>query len=64
MDVGNEGYVYGFLDIDEGVHHLVGDKKFGALGYGFGNATDGTDDTSYAYPIGLNLDVINNNTND
>ncbi|MBQ9394628.1 MAG: hypothetical protein IJU23_03795 [Proteobacteria bacterium] len=64
MNVGNEGYVYGFLDIDEGVHHLVGDKKFGALGYGFGNATDGTDDTSYAYPIGLNLDVINNNTND
>ena len=60
MTVGNENYVYGYLDIDEGTHHLVGDKKFGALGYGFGDAKSNTDDTSYAYPIGLNLDRINN----
>ena len=60
MTVGNDNYVYGYLDIDSGTHHLQGDKKFGALGYGFGDANSTTDDTSYAYPIGLNLDKINN----
>ena len=60
MTVGNENYVYGFLDLDAGTHYLNGDKKFGALGYGFGDANSDTDDTSYAYPIGLNLDRINN----
>ena len=60
MSVGNDNYVYGYLDLDAGTHQLVGDQKFGALGYGFGDANSSTDDTSYAYPIGLNLDRINN----
>ncbi len=61
MTVGNDNYVYGYLDIDSGTHHLQGDNKFGALGYGFGDAkSEIYDDTSYAYPIGLNLDRINN----
>ncbi len=58
--IGSKGYVYGYLDLDEGTHSLVSDQKFGATGYGFGDANSSTDDTSYAYPIGLNLDRINN----
>jgi hypothetical protein len=51
---GTHGYVYGYLALDSGVHSLKADHPFGAIGYGTYGAT------SYGYPIGLNLDRINN----
>ena len=53
-EFGTKGYQYGYLKINAGMHSLKGDNPFGAIGYG----TYG--DTSYGYPIGLNLIEINN----
>ena len=53
-EFGTKGYQYGYLKINSGMHALVGDEPFGAIGYG----TYG--DTSYGYPIGLDLKQINN----
>ncbi|MBQ1927363.1 MAG: hypothetical protein II180_14725 [Proteobacteria bacterium] len=50
---GNQGYVYGYLDLDGGKHKLVADKPFGLIGYGFYQRT------SYGYPVGLDLKEIN-----
>lgn len=52
-EFGTEGYVYGYLDLDGGIHHLEGEMAFGLTGYGFYGYT------SYGYPIGLELVRIN-----
>ncbi|MBQ9394506.1 MAG: IgGFc-binding protein [Proteobacteria bacterium] len=48
-------YVYGYLDLDGGTHNLSSTVQFGVTGYGFFN------DTSYGYPIGLDLKILNTN---
>ncbi len=52
---GKNGYVYYYLKLKGGTHSLSGDQPFGVTGYGFFN------DTSYGYPIGLDLKAININ---
>ncbi len=52
-EFGTEGYVYGYLDLDGGIHHLEGEMPFGLTGYGYYGYT------SYGYPIGLELARIN-----
>ena len=59
-EFGSKDYVYGYLSLDKGTHYLSGNNAFGAIGYGFGDAKSSTDDTSYGYPIGLDLKKINN----
>lgn len=50
-----QSYVYGYLDLDGGTHNLSSTVQFGVTGYGFFN------DTSYGYPIGLDLKILNTN---
>ncbi len=54
-DFGNQGYVYTYLTLQQGVHYLEGTKEFGVVGYGFDSSY-----TSYGYPIGMELKKINN----
>ena len=56
----DDKYDYAYLMLDKGTHRLIGDVSFGATGYGFGDARSSVDDTSYGYPIGLDLKRINN----
>ncbi len=51
---GTNDYVYLIYQINPGVHHMTGSAPFGLIGYGF------YPDTSYGYPIGLDLKKINN----
>jgi hypothetical protein len=51
---GTNDYVYYNYKIGPGIHHITGTSPFGLTGYGF------YEDTSYGYPIGLDLKKINN----
>ena len=54
-EIAGTGFKYGYIAISAGVHHMKGTEAFGLSGYGF------FADTSYGYPIGLDLKVINTN---
>lgn len=48
-------FVYGYVPMKVGVHRMEADKPFGLYSYGYHNMS------SYGYPIGLDLKVINTN---
>lgn len=48
-------FAYGYAPIAVGVHRMEADKPFGLYSYGYHNMS------SYGYPIGLDLKVINTN---
>ncbi len=53
--IDNTSYEYGYVSVTPGTHHMTGDAGFGLTGYGFLGYT------SYGYPIGLDLKVLNTN---
>ena len=53
--IADSDFVYGYSPISVGVHHMEADKPFGLYSYGYHNMS------SYGYPIGLDLKVINTN---
>ena len=53
--IGETGFVVGYPSLKDGTHRMIGDKPFGLYNYGYFNMS------SYGYPIGLDLKVINTN---
>ncbi len=52
QDIGNTGFSYIQLLVQDGVHVVRGDQPFGLVAYGYDC------DVSYAYPGGLNLEAL------
>ncbi|MBR4984787.1 MAG: hypothetical protein IKY83_03475 [Proteobacteria bacterium] len=53
--IGSTGFVYGYVSVSVGVHRIEADKPVGVYGYGYQNIS------SYGYPVGLDLKVLNTN---
>lgn len=54
-DIGKTGYAYGYRELKSGTHRVVATEPIGLYGYGSKGIS------SYGYPIGLDLKVINLN---
>ncbi len=55
INISGTNFQVGYVSIDPGTHHMTGDKPFGLYNYGYYNMS------SYGYPIGLDLRIINTN---
>ena len=51
--LGTTPFYVGYYKVLPGVHHMVSDKPFGLYSYGYYNMS------SYGYPIGLDLKILN-----
>ena len=54
-EIASTGFVVGYVELEAGLHRMVGSHPFGLYGYGYYNMS------SYGYPIGLDLKDINSN---
>ena len=53
--IGDSSFYVGYIQVQPGVHHMTADQPFGLYSYGYYNMS------SYGYPIGLDLRIINTN---
>ena len=53
--IGTSDFYVGYIQVQPGVHHMTADVPFGLYSYGYYNMS------SYGYPIGLDLKVLNTN---
>jgi hypothetical protein len=54
--LGTTDFYVAYYKVQPGVHHIVSDKPFGLYSYGYYNMS------SYGYPIGLDLKILNTNS--
>ncbi|MBO4349320.1 MAG: hypothetical protein J6A01_00035 [Proteobacteria bacterium] len=54
-NIGSSNFIYGYIQMNGGVHRMQADKPFGLYGYGYFNMS------SYGYPIGMDLKILNTN---
>ena len=55
INIDGTNFQVGYVSIQPGTHHMTGTKPFGLYNYGYYNMS------SYGYPIGLDLKIINAN---